>query len=252
MRLEGKVALVTGGSRGIGEAIARAFAENGAKVIVSSRKQEALDEVAAAINADHPDSVWARACHMGETGAVSELVQWAWDEVGPVNVLVNNAATNPYFGPMIDVEEWAWDKTFEVNVKGYFEAARQVARRLIDAEAPGSIINVSSIYGLTGAPMQGVYGMTKAAVVSMTKTLAHEWGAAGLRVNAICPGLVDTKFASVIVNTPEFSEVFTDRAALGRWAEPDEITGIAVFLASDESKYVTGQPIVIDGGFLTA
>lgn len=252
MRLEGKVAIVTGGSRGIGEEIARDFAAKGARVVISSRKQDALDAVAEAINADHPDSVWARACHMGETDAVDELVEWTQSEVGLPNVLVNNAATNPYFGPMIDVEDWAWDKTFEVNVRGYFEAARQVARRLIEEGEPGSIINVSSVFGLTGAPMQGVYGMTKAAVVSMTRTLAHEWGAAGIRVNAICPGLVDTKFASVIVNTPEFSERFTERSALGRWAEPEEISGTATFLASEESRYVTGQNIVIDGGYLSA
>ncbi len=252
MRLEGKVALVTGASRGIGEAIAHAFAAEGAKVIISSRKQAALDEVAERINAAFPDSTFPRECHMGEVGAIAELVEWSRDKVGTIDVLVNNAATNPYFGPMINVEEAAWDKTFDVNVKGYFEAARQVALGLMSAEAAGSIINVSSVYGLTGAPMQGVYAMTKAAVVSMTKTLAHEWGAAGIRVNAICPGLVETKFASVIVETPEFSKVFTDRSALGRWAQPEEISGVAVFLASDESNYVTGQSIVIDGGFLTA
>lgn len=252
MRLEGKTAIVTGGSRGIGEAIARDFAANGARVVIASRKQDALDDVAARINADHEGSVWARACHMGEGDAVKELVEWTESEVGLPTVLVNNAATNPYFGPMIDIEEWAWEKTFEVNVKGYFEAARQVARRLMAEEVSGSIINVSSVFGLAGAPMQGVYGMTKAAVVSMTKTLAHEWGGAGIRVNAICPGLVDTKFASVIVETPELATMFTERAALGRWAEPEEISGMATYLASDESSYVTGQSLVIDGGFLSA
>jgi len=251
-RLDSKVAIVTGASRGIGEAIARQFAAEGAKVVIASRKLESLESVADAINADYPDSIHPRACHMGYEEQIKELVDWTHENLGVPNVLVNNAATNPYFGPFLEVEESAWDKTFEVNVKGYFMAARGVARKLIDEGEGGSIINVSSIYGLRAAAMQGVYGMTKAAVISMSRTLAMELGAANIRVNTICPGLVETKFASVIVNTPEFSKVYTDRDPLGRWAQPEEITGIAVYLASDEASYTTGQEFIIDGGYTTA
>jgi NAD(P)-dependent dehydrogenase (short-subunit alcohol dehydrogenase family) len=248
-RLSGKVAIVTGASRGIGEAIALAFAREGAKVVIASRKLESLEEVAYRINAEFPGAVVARAAHMGEPEQVEALVTWTAENLGTPDILVNNAATNPYFGPFLEVSDSAWDKTFEVNVKGYFVATRAVARRLLAEGKPGSIINVASIYGLRGAPLQGVYAMTKAAVVSMSRTLAAELGAAGIRVNTICPGLVETKFASVIVNTPEFAQMYTTRDPLGRWAQPEEMTGIAVFLASDEASYTTGQEFVIDGGY---
>ena len=249
-RLEGKVAIITGASRGIGEAIARAYAAEGAKVVVSSRKQEALDAVAEEIDADYPGRVFPRACHMGEAEAIAELVSWCEAEVGQPTILVNNAATNPYFGPMLEVEMGAWDKTFDVNVKGYFEATRQVCRRLLETDTPGAIVNISSVQGVRGAPLQGIYAMTQAAVLSMTETLAIELGPAKIRVNAICPGLVETKFASVLTNTPELARHFTDRAALGRWAAPEELTGAAVFLASDEASFVTGQKLIVDGGYL--
>ena len=251
MRLENKTAIVTGGSRGIGAAIAHGFAREGAHVVIASRKQDALDETAAAINEQVGAArVVGRACHTGDADQIAELVDWTTSTYGLPTVLVNNAATNPYFGPLLDVEWTAWDKTFEVNVKGYFEATRQVTRRLLDAGSPGSIINVASIYGLKGGPLQGVYAMTKAAVVSMTETLALELGHAGIRVNAICPGLVETKFASIMVNTPQISERYTERAALGRWGQPDELAGLATFLASDESRYITGQRHIVDGGYM--
>jgi NAD(P)-dependent dehydrogenase (short-subunit alcohol dehydrogenase family) len=142
-----------------------------------------------------------------------------------------------------------WDKTFEVNLKGYFEVARQVAKRLIDKNRPGSIINVASINGLRAAPMQGLYGMTKAAVISMTQTLALEVGRARVRVNAIAPGLVDTKFAATLVQNAEARSHFTERAPLGRHGQPDEIAPLCVYLASDESSFLTGQTIAIDAGW---
>ena len=151
--------------------------------------------------------------------------------------------------PLLNTPPSMWDKTFEVNVRGYFETTRRVVERLLAAGRAGSIVNVASIQGRRAAPLQGVYGMTKAAVISMTQTLAVELGRAGIRVNAIAPGLVDTRFASVLVGSDDLVKGYTDRAALGRYATPDEISGLAVYLASDESTYVTGQVFTIDGGY---
>lgn len=249
-RLEGKVAIVTGASRGIGAAIARRFAEEGAKVAITARKQEALDAVAAAINADFPEAVHAHACHSGDPTQLAELVGWTEEWLGLPTVLVNNAATNPYFGPLLNASWGAWDKTFEVNLKGYFEASRQVAKRLLAVGSPGSIVSITSILGQGPAPLQGIYGMTKAAVISMTKTFAVELGEANIRFNAIAPGLVDTRLAAAITSSDDLTRTFTDRTALKRVARPEEIAGAAVFLASDEASYVTGQVLAVDAGYM--
>jgi NAD(P)-dependent dehydrogenase (short-subunit alcohol dehydrogenase family) len=251
-RLKGKLALVTGGSRGIGAAIAEAFAAAGARVIIASRKAEELEATAARINQQFSGAVVARACHMGQPDAVAELMSTIEREHGLLDVAVNNAATNPYFGPLLNVEWPAWDKTFELNLKGYFEVARQTARRLLAAKRGGAIINVASIVGLRGAPMQGVYAMSKAAVISMTQTLAVELGAANIRVNAIAPGLVETRFAATLVSNPDAAKFFTERAPLARHAQPSEIAPLAVYLASDESTFVTGQTFAVDGGWTAA
>lgn len=247
IHLEDKVVLITGGSRGIGEAIARACGAAGAKVAIASRK---LDGVAAAAERLRADGITVEpfACHTGKLDDVKRLVAGTVEKLGKIDVVVNNAATNPYFGPMMGVDDGAFDKTFEVNVKGYFYVAREVAKHLVDRGAPGAIINVASIQGLGGAPLQGVYAMTKAAVISMTRTLAVELASCRIRVNAIAPGLVDTRFAAALLTNRDILERVNARTPMGRPAEPHEIGGAAVFLASDAASFVTGETLVIDGG----
>ncbi len=245
--LTGKVAIVTGASRGIGEAIARAFADAGAQVVISARKIEELQKVEAAIVAGGGQAK-AVACHAGKLADVQQLIAATVANFGKIDILVNNAATNPYFGALLDVPDAAWDKTFEVNTRGYFYGAREVIKHLQARKSPGSIVNVASMVALRAAPMQGVYAMSKAAVVSMTQTLAFEVGGQGIRVNAIAPGLVDTKFASAIVQNDSLRSMIVGRTPLGRHAQPVEIAGAALFLASDASSYVNGHTLVVDGG----
>jgi NAD(P)-dependent dehydrogenase (short-subunit alcohol dehydrogenase family) len=251
MSLDGKVAIVTGASRGIGEAIALCFARRGAKVVVSSRKMDGLSAVAEKIKAAGGDAT-PIVCHAGKEDQIDALVAGTVDRYGKVDILVNNAAANPYFGPMLNVDWGAWEKTFEVNTKGYFIATRAVVRHLSSRDAPGSIVNVASIAGMTAALAQGVYGMTKAAVISMTKTLAVELGGSGIRVNAIAPGLVDTYFAGALMANEALVKTMNERAPVRRIGLPDDIAGMALFLASDASNYVTGQTLVVDGGMLVA
>ena len=250
MDVTGKVAIVTGGSRGIGEAIAKALAEHGAKVVIAARKLDALEAVAAEIKQAGGEAS-AVACHAGREDEIDKLVATTVSRYGKVDVLINNAATNPYFGPLMKVEFPAWDKTFELNTKGYFMATRAVVRHLQERNAPGAIVNVASIAGLGAAVFQGVYGMSKAAVISMTQTLASELGGTGIRINAIAPGLVETKFAGALLQNPEMVKRMETAAPVRRIGQPDDIAGLALFLASDASNFITGQTIVADGGSRT-
>jgi NAD(P)-dependent dehydrogenase (short-subunit alcohol dehydrogenase family) len=249
VELTGKVAIVTGASRGIGESIARAFAKHGAKVVLAARKLEALQAVADAIRAEGGQAI-AIACHAGQEDQIKKLVADSVAAFGKVDILVNNAATNPYFGPLLNVEWPAWDKTFEVNTKGYFMATREVVKHLQARNAPGSIINVASVAGLGSAVFQGVYGMTKAAVISMTQTLAAELGGTGIRINSIAPGLVETKFAGALLQNQEALKRMEASTPVRRIGQPDDIAGLALLLASDASNFITGQTIVADGGFM--
>ena len=247
IHLKDRVAIVTGASRGIGAEIARAFARAGAKVVLASRKIEGLEVVAEEI-ADAGGEATPIAAHMGKEEAVRELVAQAVETYGKVDVLVNNAATNPYFGPMMNIDWGAWDKTYEVNVKGYFMATREVARHIQGRKGTGAIVNVASVAGFMAMPLQGVYGMTKASVISMTKTLSVELGP-DIRVNAICPGLIDTRFASALTQNEEVLEMVMQKTSLKRLGQPEDISGAALLLASDAGAYFNGAVLTIDGGW---
>ncbi|HWO21981.1 MAG TPA: glucose 1-dehydrogenase [Kofleriaceae bacterium] len=245
--LKDKVIVVTGASRGIGEAIARACIEGGARVALASRKQADLDRVVADLPAERAIAV---ACHTGKAEEVDALLAKVVERFGRVDGLVNNAATNPYFGPLIDTPDAAIDKTVEVNLRGYLYCARAFVRQVRKQEpGGGAIVNIASVAGTRAAPMQGVYGMTKAAVINMTQTLAFELGSSKIRVTAIAPGLVETKFAMALINNPMLRDHVVGRTPLGRHAQPTEIAGAAVYLLSDAASFTTGTVLVVDGGF---
>lgn len=247
IHMKDKVAIVTGSSRGIGEAIARTFAAHGAKVVLASRKMEGLEAVAKAIEAEGGEAL-PIACHTGKEEQVEALVDAAVARFGKVDVLVNNAATNPYFGPMMNVDWGAWDKTFEVNVKGYFAATRAVVRHLQARKAQGSIVNIASVAGFMAMPLQGVYAMTKAAVISMTKTLSIELGP-DVRVNAIAPGLIETRFAAALTENEAILKHVLDRTSLKRVGQPKDVASAALLLASDAGSYFNGTVLTVDGGW---
>jgi NAD(P)-dependent dehydrogenase (short-subunit alcohol dehydrogenase family) len=246
--LTGKVAIVTGASRGIGEAIARMFAQAGAKVVVASRKIEDLQAVADDIKAAGGEAI-AVACHTGKREQVQALVQRAVDEWGRVDIAVNNAATNPHFGPILNSDEAQWDKTYEVNVKGYFWLAQASAPHM-ERAGGGSIINVASVAGLNPATAMGIYSVSKAAVIALTKQLAQELGPANIRVNALAPGLIKTKFSSALWGNEDISGKITGGTPLGRIGTPEEVAAAALYLAADESAFTTGTVMTMDGGSL--
>lgn len=244
--LAGKVAIVTGASKGIGEEIARGLAECGAKVVVSSRKQEAVDQVVDGFKKLGFEATGV-AAHVGDANARRNLVEQTLKIYGGVDILVNNAATNPVFGPTLDTDESVFDKIMDVNLKAPFELAK-LAFPSMRERGGGSIINISSIGGISPEPMLGIYSVSKAALLSLTKVLAKEWGPANVRVNAICPGLVQTKFSQALWVDPSVLKHFTDELPIGRMAQPEEIAPLAVFLAGPGSSYCTGGTFVADGG----
>jgi NAD(P)-dependent dehydrogenase (short-subunit alcohol dehydrogenase family) len=244
--LQGRAALVTGGSRGIGRAIALALAGAGAQVAVSSRKADACQAVVDEITGAGGTAI-AVPGHAGRGEEIERTVATVMENFGRLDILVNNAATNPQFGLLVDTDEAAFDKVNEVNVKGPWLFARAAYRAWM-GENGGSILNIASIGGLKSEPFLGAYGATKAAVVSLTRTMAREMGGNGIRVNAIAPGLVRTDFARVLVETPEIHDRAVAATALGRVGQPDEIGGAALFLVSDAASYVTGTVLVVDGG----
>lgn len=244
--LTGKVAIVTGASRGIGAAIASALAMAGASIVLASRKQEGLDAVAAAIAANGGQAL-AVAAHTGEQAAVERLVAQAVDAFGGVDILVNNAATNPHFGPILSADESLWDKTLDVNVKGYFRMAKACTPHMAQ-RGGGKIINLASVAGLAPQPGMGVYCVTKAAVIMLTEVLAAELAPQNIQVNAIAPGFVKTKFSAAIWSNPTINDATLAGIPQQRMAAPEELTGTVLYLASAASSFTTGATLVVDGG----
>jgi NAD(P)-dependent dehydrogenase (short-subunit alcohol dehydrogenase family) len=244
--LSGRVAIVTGASRGIGEAIARTLADNGAEVIVTSRKLESCEAVAASIRAGG-GKARAHACHIGEMDSIKALFEWLGREVGRLDILVNNAATNPSFGSVLDTDPAAFAKTADVNFRGYWFMC-QYGARLMAAGGGGSIVNIASV--TAERPMDGIgaYGATKAAVVNLTQCFARECASIGVRVNAVLPGLVNTKMAAVLQTEPEVRAEALKTIPLRRIAEPGEIVGAVLYFASGASSYATGSTLRVDGG----
>jgi NAD(P)-dependent dehydrogenase (short-subunit alcohol dehydrogenase family) len=247
--LTGKIALVTGASRGIGAEIARLFAAQGAHVIVSSRKLEDCQKVVDGIVAEGGKAE-AIACHIGEMAQIEALYAAIDARHGRLDVLVNNAATNPYFGPITDTDPAIFQKTVDVNIRGYFYMSSHAARRMAK-NGGGSIVNVASVNGVVPGFQQGIYSITKAAVISMTKAFAVECAEAGVRCNALLPGLTDTKFASVLVNTPAILKQAMAHVPMRRVAQPSEMAGAALYFASAASSYTTGAVLNVDGGYLS-
>ncbi len=246
--LSGRNAIVTGGTRGIGLAIARAFLEAGASVTICSRKQESVDGALSELS-EFQDNVLGVAAHVGRTEDLERLISVTEERFGAVGILVNNAGTNPYYGPIVDSEELAWDKTMDVNLKGPYTLSKLVARRMIDAGG-GSIINIASVAGLTASPMQGIYSVTKAGLIMLTKVMARELGTQGVRVNCICPGVIKTKLSEALWADPKAEKHAASLKALGRVGTTDELVGAAVYLASDASSFTTGATLTVDGGMV--
>jgi NAD(P)-dependent dehydrogenase (short-subunit alcohol dehydrogenase family) len=243
----GKTALVTGASRGIGKAIAVALAERGANVVLSSRKQDALDAVAEEIRGKHPEAqVLAKAAHVGDPAAAQECVEASIDAFGSLDILINNAGTNPYFGPLVDLDVARAQKIFEINQLAMVTWTQLAWKKWMHANG-GAIVNIASIGGMTTEPGIGFYNATKAAVMHLTRQFAAELAPA-VRVNAIAPGVVRTHLAKALWEN--FEQQLSAKLPMRRIGEPEDIAKAALFLAGDDSSWMTGQTMVVDGGAL--
>ena len=245
---KGKIALITGASRGIGEAIAVALADYGAHCILVSRKIDSLQDIVEKIK-ENGGKAEAIACHVGYLEQIEALFKEVRDRFGKIDILVNNAATNPYFGDMIDATEHGWDKTNNVNLKGPFFMIQHAARLMMESGG-GSIVNVASVGGLSPQIMQGIYAITKAGLIAMTKAFAKELANKNIRVNALLPGLTETKFSRVLIDTKEIYDYAVKQIPLGRHAQPSEMAGAVLYLVSDAASFTTGTYIICDGGML--
>ncbi len=246
--LQDKVALITGASRGIGEAIALALAECGAHCILVSRKIDGLQAVAGKIK-EKGGNATIIACNMGQLDQIGKLFEQVKSDFGKLDILVNNAAANPYLGEMLTAEEWAWDKTFAVNLKGPFFMIQQ-AVPLMMASGSGAIVNVSSVNGVRPASLQGIYSITKTGLISMTQAYAKELASKKIRVNALLPGFTRTDFSRAIMDNQDIFNYVLQQIPMGREASPAEMVGAVLYLVSDLSSYTTGTCIICDGGML--
>lgn len=245
--LKGKVALITGASKGIGKAIAIALGQAGANVVISSRKQEALDGVAHEMTQAGID-VYPVTGQVGDFDSMKKLVDKSVAKYSKIDILVNNAATNPVFGPLLETDDSAFNKIMQVNLKGAFDLAKMVQPIMV-ANGGGSIINISSIGGLSPEAMLGIYSVSKAALISLTKVMAKEWGPDGVRANVICPGLIKTKFSEALWSNEKILQSVMRNQPLDMLAEPEDIAGLALLLASDAGKFCTGSVYTADGGY---
>lgn len=248
LRLDGKVAIVTGGTRGIGFAIATTFARAGAKVAISSRKQEHVDAAVASLKAEGHDVV-GFAAHMGKAADAHSIAARTVEFFDGIDIIVNNAATNPVFGPLQQAGDDAFEKIFSVNVKGPLELCK-TAHSVMAARGGGAIVNIASIGGVSPEAGLGLYSVSKAALVSLTKVMAQEWGADGIRANAICPGLIKTKFSTALWQDEHIANQILGHQPIRRLGEPQDVAGLALFLASEASSYCTGSVYMVDGGYL--
>jgi NAD(P)-dependent dehydrogenase (short-subunit alcohol dehydrogenase family) len=246
--LTGRVALVTGASRGIGAATARLLADQGAHVVLVSRREEALAEVRMQIQADGGEAT-AMVAHTGLSPDVQRLIRDIEDKLGRLDILVNNAAANPYFGQISDTGMSAVDKVLQVNVRGYFELSA-LASKTMKRRGGGAIVNVSSVSGVRPGIWQGIYSASKAAVINMTQGFAKECAPWKVRVNAVLPGVTDTKFAAALVKDERVLQQLLPQIPLGRVAKPEEIAPAILFLVSDAASYITGATLAVDGGWL--
>jgi len=246
--LTGKIALVTGASRGIGESIARVLAAYGAHVILSSRKADACESVAQSIRSNG-GSAEVMACHIGEMDQLAHLFNLIEGKHGRLDILINNAATNPYFGHITDTDLNAFQKTVDVNIRGYFFMCAQGAK-LMAKNGGGSIVNVASVNGVIPGVFQGIYSITKAAVISMTQAFAKECAGMNVRVNALLPGATDTKFASALIHNEAILNKLMEHVPMNRVAKPDEMAGAVLYLVSPAASYTTGTCLNVDGGYL--
>jgi dehydrogenase/reductase SDR family member 4 len=246
--LAGKNAIVTGATRGIGLAIAKGFAESGATVTICGRKQETVDAALAELGSVK-EKVQGVVAHVGKTEDIERLIAEAEKKFGRVSVLVNNAGTNPYFGPITESDDRAWDKTFEVNLKGPYTLSRILAKKMMEAGG-GSIVNIASVAGLQAAPLQGIYSVTKAGLIMLTKVMARECGRKGVRVNCICPGVIKTHLSEALWKDEARLKSFVANKSLGRIGDTEEIVGGVLYFASDASSFTTGAVLTIDGGMV--